>query len=121
MSDDGWSPWTLTALGLALIMVTALVTGLVVANWAGPAPLATLPAPIPDGVWVSVPAAGGALAPSAMPLASGELVPPQAIVAACNEYAVKHVEQRGGTSWVAYRDAYAICLRARGYRDDRAP
>jgi len=31
MSD--WNPWKMTAIGMALVMVTALVTGLVVASW----------------------------------------------------------------------------------------
>lgn len=35
MSDQQWNPWKLTAIGMALVIVTALVTGLVVAgrNW----------------------------------------------------------------------------------------
>lgn len=35
MSEGNWNPWKLTAIGLALVMVTALVTGMVVANWSG--------------------------------------------------------------------------------------
>lgn len=35
MSEGTWNPWKLTAIGLALVMVTALITGLVVANWTG--------------------------------------------------------------------------------------
>ena len=35
MNDDNWNPWKLTAIGLALVMVTAVVTGMVVANWTG--------------------------------------------------------------------------------------
>jgi hypothetical protein len=31
----GWNLWKLTTLGLALVMATALVAGLVVANWSG--------------------------------------------------------------------------------------
>src|SRR5438552_18537806 len=52
MNDNNWNPWKLTAIGLALVMVTAVVTGMVVANWTGtpssqqaadskPAPIAT--------------------------------------------------------------------------------
>jgi hypothetical protein len=36
--DTGWNPWKLTTLGLALVMATALVAGLVVANWSGSSP-----------------------------------------------------------------------------------
>src|SRR2546425_2522086 len=35
MMDKSWNPWKVTALVLALVMATALVTGLVVANWSG--------------------------------------------------------------------------------------
>ena len=35
MTEGSWNPWKLTAIGLALVMVTALVTGMVVANWSG--------------------------------------------------------------------------------------
>jgi len=33
--NNNWNPWKLTAIGLALVMVTAVVTGMVVANWTG--------------------------------------------------------------------------------------
>src|SRR5258706_3878366 len=35
MNDNNGNPWKLTAIGLALVMVTAVVTGMVVANWTG--------------------------------------------------------------------------------------
>lgn len=35
MSDQRWNPWKLTAIGMAVVFVTALITGLVVANWVG--------------------------------------------------------------------------------------
>src|SRR3954471_9678001 len=35
MTQHGWNPWKLTAIGMAVVVVTALVTGLVVANWTG--------------------------------------------------------------------------------------
>lgn len=35
MKQRGWNPWKLTAIGMAVVVVTALVTGLVVANWTG--------------------------------------------------------------------------------------
>ena len=35
MTDNGWNPWKITAIGLSVVVVTALVTGLVVANWTG--------------------------------------------------------------------------------------
>lgn len=33
MSEHTWNPWKITAIGMALVIVTALVSGLVVANW----------------------------------------------------------------------------------------
>lgn len=35
MTQHGWNPWKLTAIGMAVVVVTALLTGLVVANWTG--------------------------------------------------------------------------------------
>lgn len=32
---NNWNPWKMTAIGMALVIVTALITGLVVANWTG--------------------------------------------------------------------------------------
>jgi hypothetical protein len=35
MTQNAWNPWKVTAIGMAVVVVTALVTGLVVANWTG--------------------------------------------------------------------------------------
>jgi hypothetical protein len=36
MTNESWkNPWKLTAIGMALVVATVLVTGLVVANWSG--------------------------------------------------------------------------------------
>ena len=35
MSNEKWNPWKVTAIGMAVVFATALITGLVVANWAG--------------------------------------------------------------------------------------
>ncbi len=35
MSDERWNHWKVTAIGMAVVFTTALVTGLVVANWSG--------------------------------------------------------------------------------------
>jgi len=36
MTSESWkNPWKLTAIGMALVIATVLVTGLVVANWGG--------------------------------------------------------------------------------------
>lgn len=116
MSDDGWNPWKLAAIGMALVMVGALITGLVVANWTGPGSMVTLPAPLPETTQVRLPPASRVLPPSAVPPAALEPVAlPEGIVEACNEYAAKQEEQLDKATEVAYRAAYAICLRAQGY------
>ena len=116
-------PWKTTAIGLVVVMVTALVTGLVVANWTGPdrgaqeyhvqqkvqqTPARVMHAP-------------------AVPTASA--------VEACNKYAASEVGSKdtmevvkvgagGGTLYglnehkkhdERYRAAYAGCMRARGF------
>ena len=64
MSEGSWNPWKMTAIGMALVMITALITGLVVANWAGTEQEAKIPAPAPKA---SAPAAA---APRPAPAAS---------------------------------------------------
>jgi len=97
---DNRSPWKATAIGMALVMVTALITGLVVANWYGPedagktatkdgAPATAKPAalethqPAPAKAGPSAP--GSHLAPS---------VPTPSAVEACNQHAAKQVSAR---------------------------
>lgn len=90
--------WKMTAIGMALVIVTALVTGLVVASWRGS-----------DGQRAEAPAGGTAsretLAPpvTTPPSASPKLaadpsapaprtasgVPPQSVTQACNQYAAR--------------------------------
>jgi hypothetical protein len=35
MSNEKWNPWKITAIGMAVVFATALITALVVANWTG--------------------------------------------------------------------------------------
>lgn len=67
MSDSNWNPWKMTAIGMALVIVTGLVTGLVVANWTGKEPAR------PAGM------ASGARHVAATPTAAD--------IDACNQYA----------------------------------
>ena len=149
MSDQRWDPWKATAIGMALLMATAMVTGLVVANWTGPRPLDSManvgpaqalrPAPArPPSTSAAVP-----LRPDPAPAAV--TAPPPAVVAACNELAARQTETRdkigeavkdatigagfgaGGSTGTLYglrehkrhdkryREAYAACMRSRGY------
>jgi hypothetical protein len=144
MAGSGsWNPWRVTAMGMAFVMLTALVTGLVVANWAGPqAPpprLAVRPVSTPPGGQVGTPPHKAAQ------------VPPQSAIAECNgvaalqtgpgERTMKVVRDPGGGVGAGkgaaigvgvgagtlyglnenrkqdprYRDAYSACMRARGY------
>jgi hypothetical protein len=86
-----WNPWGVTALGLVVVMATALVMGLVVANWSGssqePEPIRQAPAaarPRPPSRSVSV-------MPAASPIARTEpvaiVVPTDEAVQACNRRA----------------------------------
>lgn len=89
MADNHWNPWKVTAIGLALMMSTALVTGLVVANWSG---IDTERKAVPERTstasgtahLASAPAAR-ASAPAATPAAPTQ--PTQAVVDACNRQA----------------------------------
>jgi hypothetical protein len=92
MSDDEWGAWKFAAIGMALVMLTALVTGLIVANWAAPLPMAALPALAPNTHQMAVPAPGRLAAPE-----SGD---PQAIVDGCSRYT---------------GEVFVACLSARGY------
>lgn len=136
-----WNPWKLTTIAMMLMMATALVTGLVVANWSGSDP-ERKPA---------VDAAAGAARPAGAKAAPARVVtppaapaaPPQETIAACNRYAESQLGQRdktmevvkdaaiggvvgagGGTLYglnenrqhdERYREAYAGCMRSSGY------
>lgn len=101
MSTQSWNnPWKLTAIGMALVVATALATGLVVANLSGKD---TEPKQSTDAAAPSRPAArsagtsstpGTAAAP-APPATSS--VPPQSVIAACNQAASSQVASRDKT------------------------
>ena len=109
---SGWSLWRVIATALAVVMATAIVSGLVVANWSGQREDAE-----------AVTSVQG----------SAPLAPPPATVSACNQWAAYQAAAPGSTRPTPpdagalygldenrkhderYRAAYAICLRARGY------
>jgi hypothetical protein len=95
----GWYPWKLTMVAVLPVLATALLTGIVVANWTGGERTAAGPRAAGRAV--------GAPAPAA---------PTRGVVDACNRYAStlygldgnrKHDER--------YREAYTGCLRSLGY------
>lgn len=119
MADQGWNPWKMTAIGLGLAVVVAVVTGVVVANWSGPdvalkaeAPaVTTRPAPahkvnpatrVATGLETVATARPSAPAPVAVPVAAPQpaSVPTQATIDTCNQQAAAQSSQRSKTKEV---------------------
>lgn len=97
MRESNWNPWKLTAIGLALVMVTALITGMVVANWTSTASErqaaeskaapATAKAPAP-----AQPSASPRMAAAPAPVAPAPAVPArpsQGVIDECNRVAAQ--------------------------------
>jgi hypothetical protein len=101
MSDGTWNPWKLTAIALALVVVTALVTAAVVADWSGRKAAQTLSGP-PEVT--TVPAPSSPLPPvppsATVAPAPAAAIPTQAVVQACNQYAAEQVGRRDKTTEV---------------------
>ena len=79
-----WNPWKVAAIAMALVMGTALVTGLVVANWVGTEtkpPVTTRPASPPARRQAQMPA-----------------FPTQAVVDACKQHAAAQAGDRDKTA-----------------------
>ncbi|MGH7375375.1 MAG: hypothetical protein ACREJY_14230 [Candidatus Rokuibacteriota bacterium] len=114
MANGGWSnPWKLTAIGMALVIVTALVTGLVVANWSG------------TPVEQKAPAVGASTAPrvasspvSQRPVSAAparqpvSTVPTQAAIDACHRSATAQVGQHDKTMEVVKDGAIGAAVGA---------
>ena len=71
--------WKVTAIGMAVVMATALVTGIVVANWPSPQKAVNAPS---GSAPTTAPAPG-----SPAGLRHAAVAPSAADIAACNEYA----------------------------------
>src|SRR5439155_463189 len=103
---DKWNPWKVTALGLVLVMATALVTGLVVANWSGTSQdaaeqkAATSPASRPAAPSRVATAPHAAPAPRVAQAPATPAVPTQDVVAACNRYAAGQAGDQNKTTEV---------------------
>jgi hypothetical protein len=95
MTSTGWNPWKLTAIGLALVVATAVIAGVVVANWSGNEGTQKVVSPTPKSrVAQAAPAAAPAVA--APPVG----VPSQTTVDACNQQAAQSAPQNKTTELV---------------------
>lgn len=92
MTVMAWNSWKMTAIGMALVLTTAVITGVVVANWSG-RDAAKVSADATRGADGSVRAAAPRVAtvpnvaPAVPPPQQVVAVPPPAAVKACNQYA----------------------------------
>jgi hypothetical protein len=103
-----WNPWKVTTLGLVLVMVTALITGVVVARWSGERRAEVATSPTEPGT--SAPAASVRTAAATPPVAPAAHVvaasgpPPQSAIEACNRRAAEQSGARDKT-WDTAKDA----------------
>ncbi len=127
MNDNNWNnPWKLTAIGLALVMVTAVVTGMVVANWTG-TPRSEQAAELKSATPPATPKA--ASQPSAMPREAAvttappapapvaaapapPALPSEATIAACNRVAAGRPTTKDKTVEVVKDGAVAALVGA---------
>ena len=82
MSDTNWNPWKMTAIGMALVIVTALITGLVVASWNDNEPAKALATAANEPAKAPAPAAA-----KREPVRKTAATPTAADVQSCNAYA----------------------------------
>jgi hypothetical protein len=119
MAGNEWNPWKLTAIGMALVIITALVTGLVVAQWSGrpverhaaaPELSKTEPAPAARRAESAVPTP--VRRPTAAPPAPSVAAPTQTTIDACHQYAAAQVGQRDKTVAVVKDGAIGAAVGA---------
>jgi hypothetical protein len=90
--ENSWNPWKLTAIGMALIIVTAVVTGVVVANRT-----ATKPTEQMANTAAAVKPSASPAPPAATRPPAAASVPPQSSIETCNKYAATPPSQRDKT------------------------
>jgi len=93
-----WNPWKVTAIAMALVMSTALVTGLVVANWTG-SERDRQPETLKSQPKSEAPKAPARLAakPVTAQATTTPMAPTQAAVDACNQWAAQQTGQQDKT------------------------
>jgi hypothetical protein len=91
--DNSWNnPWKLIAIGMALAIVTAVVTGIVVANRTGTKPTQEVATTTAAGKPPAAPTAPASTSPR-----PASTIPPQAAIDTCNKYAATPPSQREKT------------------------
>jgi hypothetical protein len=94
MTDRSWNnPWKLAAIGMALVVATALATSLVVANWSGKESDSKKTTEVTSSGRPASHVAGS----STPSTPSTPAVPSQSVIAACNQSAVSQVPSRDKT------------------------
>jgi hypothetical protein len=99
---DKWNPWKVTALAMALVLATALITGLVVANWSGSIQEAEQKTPPSNRLAQQQRLTGVKPAPprTVQAASTAPAVPTQDVVDACNRYASAQVGETDKTKEV---------------------
>lgn len=98
------SPWKVTAIAMALVLVTGLITGVVIGNWTGP----HLERRAPKLEPLKAAAVRMALAPQSSALAT----PSRSTVEACNRQATGQVGSQGALTEVVKDAAIGTMLGA---------
>src|SRR5262245_21682886 len=105
MPDEKWNPWKMTTIGLALVIATALITGLVMASWYKP------DVPAPTAATSSTPSAAAPSAASpatpraAAPARVASTAPPSTAVESCNAQARDAQARSNDKTMEVVRDA----------------
>jgi hypothetical protein len=94
MMSTGWNPWKMTAIGLGLVVATALIVGVVVANWSGNE--GTQKKVVTSAATTKTHVAQVAPAAVAAPVG----LPSQAVIDACNQQAAQAVPHSKTTELV---------------------
>jgi len=100
---DKWNPWKVTALAMALVMATALITGLVVANWSGSNREVAQPTSSPANARLGQQPRPASAKPATSQMQTAPVapaVPTQEVVDACNRYASVQVGESDKTTEV---------------------
>jgi hypothetical protein len=99
------SPWKVTAIAMALVIVTGLVTGVVVANWTGPHGLERRTPKLE-------PLKAAAVRMALAPQSSAQATPSRSTVEGCNRQATEQIGPQDATTEVVKDAAIGAMLGA---------